>query len=108
MTGSGVGSYFKRECPSTEPFERSARPSLNTGPPARRGRVLCCAQEISSQRIVTGGGACSEHAPPEELGLGEEELRTDALAHRGGPGEGGVGLVVAAEDGRQPSQVVAH
>src|SRR5664280_3617823 len=63
-------------------------------------------EKVPSLVRVTGGLALSEHPSPQEVCPGGKERRTHPVAQRGGLGEVGVRLVVAAEDSGESTEIV--
>ena len=61
-------------------------------------------EKLPSLLGVARSAAFGEHLSPGEVGPGGEGLRTHPVADRGGLGEVGVRLVVAAEDGGETAE----
>ena len=64
-------------------------------------------EKVPSLLDVAGSLALGEHPSPQEVGPGREELGIRPCTRRGGVGEVGVRLVVAAEDGGEAAEVMA-
>jgi hypothetical protein len=77
--------------------------SFDVRVPVSGGGGLRLREEVPSLLDVAESAALDEHLPPREVGAGREELGFGPFLERGGFGEVRVGVVVAAEYGREKS-----